>query len=442
MVKFFENFIFLFSIFICSCLVYISFYNVYQTDDYVLAYNTLTYGNPLKGLSEIYSHWSGRYFSFLIASSNSLIFSNSQIIPKITPILYLIFFIFSVSLNLNLYFGLRRLELFKKSVILFFIYILSLSSLSENFFWFTGSQVYFLPIILSFFLAYFLGKYNKGRVKIYSYLSLITIFLIIGCNEIISIIWTGIALLLVLLKKDKFSKTFFAITILSVIISFSAPGNYIRLDPVEEKIHIKLLKYTGIATLNGIFIAFKLLFIVPLFLFIFKDELEKTKRHFNKSYFKFIFIIQVITLIFTGILLLPSERVLDNLIFFSLIITSFYFSYIFKKIPAYLSVLMLMIFTLPPLYLSPQKSIYFKINYNLRNILVDTFKNNLNFYDEEMKKRHEILKKTPLKNISLKPILHKPSALYFEEIGTLKEKNYINDQLEKYYNKENIVLEK
>ena len=189
-------------------------------------------------------------------------------------------------------------------------------------------------------------------------------------------------------------------------------------------------------------LTFKLLFIVPLFLFIFKDELEKTKRHFNKSYFKFIFIIQVITLIFTGILLLPSERVLDNLIFFSLIITSFYFSYIFKKIPAYLSVLMLMIFTLPPLYLSPQKSIYFKINYNLRNILVDTFKNNLNFYDEEMKKRHEILKKTPLKNISLKPILHKPSALYFEEIGTLKEKNYINDQLEKYYNKENIVLEK
>lgn len=442
MLKSLENFIFSIGIFTYCCFVYISFFNVYQTDDYMLAYGSIKNGNPIKNVIEIYQHWSGRYFSFLIASSNNLTHNSNQLMAKINPVIYSLAFIFSAVLNFKLYFNLKGFESVKKSLILFFVYLVSLSSLSENVFWYTGSQVYFLPVILSLFLSYFIGKYYKNSNKLYSYLSLLSIILIIGCNEIISIIWLGIAITLVFWKKDNFSKIFLAFTILSITISFAAPGNYQRLDPQEEKSLILPIKYAGIAFLNGIFVLVKVFFVAPLTISVFKKEIEIIKGTFNQKNLKYLFLIPIAGFMFTGMLLLTSERVLDNLIFFSLLISCAYLGYFVKKIPLYLLMITGVILVLPPMYVFPKKSIYFKINHNLQNIFKDTFYNDLVAYNVEMKNRHKFLKNSKTKKIFLKPIVNKPSALYFEEIGSFNKRNYINNQLEKYYKKENVALEK
>lgn len=434
-----KNFFFYLGIFVILGLCYISAYNLYQTDDYIIAYLVRKIG-IIQNVKDCYFNWGGRYFSTLVSGCNTLPYTTNQILPKIYPIIYISFFILLIAKNLNFYFKHQGFELIKKTIVFSLIYFLSLSSLSENIFWFTASQVYFLPIILSLFLTYYIGKCYKTNVYIYKYLSFFFLILIIGCNEIIAMIWLGLSISILILKKDRFSIFFLIFAISCTTIIFIAPGNFQRLVPLEENLFMKIIRYSAFTVLNSIYIIVKITFLIPLILFYFSDELNYLKKHIDKRKFIYIFIIPSVILIFTGLLQLASERALDNLIFFTLLISSIYISFYFKTKSASLILFCLFIFITSPFELYPKRLIYFKINYNIQNIYKEIFFNDLEAYNQEMQTRHLLLKNTKAMNILLKPIKNKPSVLYFEEIGASTKRNYINNQLEKFYNKKNVAL--
>ena len=137
---------------------------------------------------------------------------------------------------------------------------------------------------------------------------------------------------------------------------------------------------------------------------------------------------------------LALERALDPLILYFLVIFSLALSSFVKQVPKIFLLAGLVIF-LPKMQLYPQKFIYFNVNYNLYNIGKEISGNHLRLYEQELNKRHEMIKNSKNSEIQLPKIKHLPTILYFEEMGEKNKPNYINKQLESFYNKKEIYVE-
>jgi len=87
------------------------------------------------------------------------------------------------------------------------------------------------------------------------------------------------------------------------------------------------------------------------------------------------------------------------------------------------------------------KDFYFNVNYNLYNIGKEISGNHLRLYEQELNKRHEMIKNSKNSEVKLPKIKHLPTILYFEEMGEKNKPNYINKQLDSFYNKKEIYVE-
>lgn len=148
-------------------------------------------------------NWGGRYFGYSINTFNPLKFYKLSVLPKIYPVFLLTSFIGVVALNLSFFFKYSFLESLKKSFLFSFFYTLLLISLPEHYFWITGANIYFLPVIISGFLLFIFGKFRETGSTLFFYLSFLFIFILMGSNEIMALLLEGLLILFYIKKKTR-----------------------------------------------------------------------------------------------------------------------------------------------------------------------------------------------------------------------------------------------
>ncbi len=418
-------------------LVYISFFNVYQTDDYIFSYSTKKLG--LWGnIRDFYMNWGGRYFGYTINMFNPLSRDPDNIVPKIYPVVLLSSFIAVAALNFKQYFRYPPAESFRKSLLLFFFYTVLLVSLPEHYYWFTGSNVYFLSAVLSGILLLFYGKFQESGRNIWLVLCLLLTIIIMGSNEILALLLLGTLGFLYSRNRSKAAGILLLAGIIGLLISFMAPGNFKRMGDSAEVFYMKWLKRVVFFGLNNVYIAVKVILIVPLFAAVFRNELNITRKRISFKNAVIIWSISLLPLFLLGYIINSIGRQFESIFFFYLVTWSVVVTYRFRNIRKFWWAGMIIIF-LPETNIFPKNYANFNIDYNVNNIIKDVFFTDLKAYDREIENRIYTIQHAKEDSLILDKIKTVPKALYFDELSSVQEeKKYVNDQLQKYFSKKYI----
>lgn len=431
-----QNIVLFLSVLLIIGLAYISLFNVYQTDDYFCSYATRKLG-LLQCFTDTYTTWGGRYFGYSINMFNPVFYDSKNIVPKIYPVFLMLSFIGVSAVNLKEYFNYSFKESIKKGFLLFFFYTMLLVSLPEHYFWITGSNIYFVPVILAGILLYFIKKNKDRGENIWFSLSLVLIILLMGSNEILALIVWGILLVTYYQKRNKKNLTLILTASVFLLVSFLAPGNFNRMGESEQGI-IKWVKRIGLFGANTLYVAAKVLLLLPLFMMVFEEELKKIMSQITFKKAVLFWVVSLVPLLFTGYILTSIARQFESIIFYFLITLSLIVFFKFEKIKKFWWISLFIIF-LPEPKVFPEKYSYFNIDLNGENIVMELLTTDLKEYEREMSERVDIIKNSSQDSVVVDKIKEIPRILHMDEMASVKEeKTYVNDQLEKYFNKKYI----
>ncbi|TXI88704.1 MAG: hypothetical protein E6Q36_04890 [Chryseobacterium sp.] len=431
-----QNIVLFLSVLLIIGLAYISLFNVYQTDDYFCSYATRKLG-LLQCFTDTYTTWGGRYFGYSINMFNPVFYDSKNIVPKIYPFFLMLSFIGVSAVNLKEYFNYSFKESIKKGFLLFFFYTMLLVSLPEHYFWITGSNIYFVPVILAGILLYFIKKNKDSGENIWFSLSLLLILLLMGSNEILALIVWGILLVTYYQKRNKKNLTLILTASVFLLVSFLAPGNFNRMGESEQGI-IKWVKRIGLFGANTLYVAAKVLLLLPLFMMVFEEELKKIMSQITFKKAVLFWVVSLVPLLFTGYILTSIARQFESIIFYFLITLSLIVFFKFEKIKKFWWVSLFIVF-LPELKIFPEKYSYFNMDFNGGNIVMELLTTDLKEYEREMNERVDIIKNSSQDSVVVDKIKEIPRILHMDEMASVKEeKTYVNDQLEKYFNKKYI----
>lgn len=431
-----QNIVLFLSVLLIIGLAYISLFNVYQTDDYFCSYATRKLG-LLQCFTDTYTTWGGRYFGYSINMFNPVFYDSKNIVPKIYPVFLMLSFIGVSAVNLKEYFNYSFKESIKKGFLLFFFYTMLLVSLPEHYFWITGSNIYFVPVILAGILLYFIKKNKDKGENIWFSLSLLLIILLMGSNEILALIVWGILLVTYYQKRNKKNLTLILTASVFLLVSFLAPGNFNRMGESEQGI-IKWVKRIGLFGANTLYVAAKVLLLLPLFMMVFEEELKKIMSQITFKKAVLFWVVSLVPLLFTGYILTSIARQFESIIFYFLITLSLIVFFKFEKIKKFWWISLFIIF-LPEPKVFPEKYSYFNIDLNGENIVMELLITDLKEYEREMNERVDIIKNSSQDSVVVDKIKEIPRILHMDEMASVKEeKTYVNDQLEKYFNKKYI----
>ncbi|WFB66049.1 hypothetical protein [Chryseobacterium sp. WX] len=431
-----QNIVLFLSVLLIIGLAYISLFNVYQTDDYFCSYATRKLG-LLQCFTDTYTTWGGRYFGYSINMFNPVFYDSKNIVPKIYPVFLMLSFIGVSAVNLKEYFNYSFKESIKKGFLLFFFYTMLLVSLPEHYFWITGSNIYFVPVILAGILLYFIKKNKDKGENIWFSLSLLLIILLMGSNEILALIVWGILLVTYYQKRNKKNLTLILTASVFLLVSFLAPGNFNRMGESEQGI-IKWVKRIGLFGANTLYVAAKVLLLLPLFMMVFEEELKKIMSQITFKKAVLFWVVSLVPLLFTGYILTSIARQFESIIFYFLITLSLIVFFKFEKIKKFWWISLFIIF-LPEPKVFPEKYSYFNIDLNGENIVMELLTTDLKEYEREMNERVDIIKNSSQDSVVVDKIKEIPRILHMDEMASVKEeKTYVNDQLEKYFNKKYI----
>ena len=219
----------------------ISNYNQPSGDDY-----DWLQGIRSRGFAEqtswYYQQWTGRYaltsyYIFL----NPLIYSDGWWAYQLFPIILMILLALAIFLLLkSLFRNFQNYKLILFSLIILAFYLATLPSVSQGLYWFSSSSNYLLASILGIItlaLLFFLKNSTKKLSQIIlATLIILGIILSCGANEITLLAVVAGLFLLTLHAFYKKTRqkylflTFWLISLICLIISFSAPGNWNRLE--------------------------------------------------------------------------------------------------------------------------------------------------------------------------------------------------------------------
>lgn len=216
--------------------LWISFFAVPSIDDYLSSGKAIRGGYFSYQLNN-YLHWNGRYVSTALQSIPWL--TNFWVYRFIPLVIFLLFvnsfyLLFKTVRPFDYYSKFERLLI---SVGILALYLTQIENTS-NFYWFSGSVTYVLPLILLNYLLVCLYKLfienNKKMSNVI--LASFLIFLIIGTGEVAMVFLDSLLLIFFLISsfkdgKFRFNQTLFFlgfIALISSTILFLAPGNSIR----------------------------------------------------------------------------------------------------------------------------------------------------------------------------------------------------------------------
>lgn len=417
-------------------LAYISFFNVYQTDDYFCSYAARKLG-LVQCFIDTYTTWGGRYFGYSINMFNPVFYDSNNIVPKIYPVFLMLSFIGVSALNFKVYFNYSMKESLKKGFLLFFFYTMLLVSLPEHYFWITGSNIYFVPVILSGILLCFFKKYEDSKQKIWFYLSALLIIILMGSNEILALIFEGLLVVSYYKKRNRENLFLMLLGTVFLLVCFLAPGNFNRMGEVENGM-VKWLKRIALFGADTMYVGLKVIVILPLFIKIFEEELKKiaVQTTFKKTVL--FWSVSLIPLLFTSYILTSVARQFESIIFYFLITFSLIVFFTFEKIKKFWWLSLFIIF-LPELKVFPEKYSYFNIDFNGENIVMEVLTTDLKQYEREMNDRIDRIKNSSQDSVVVDKIKEVPRILHMDEMASVKEQEtYVNDQLQKYFNKKYI----
>ena len=209
-------------------LIYIAFFNRFQSDDYILAAQQLKLG-VVESIIYTYMNWSGRYFSFLFVKNTPLLYHSYDWHPVLLPILSVFALTAGFFFVFRAYFGGSIKSALIKAVVCTSVYFMLSFSLSEHLYWNSASKIYFFPFIYFLFFLVFYKKWLQTNGYIPHFIMYLLTFMIIGSNEIIAAIHTAIVFLLVLENRNR--KSLYGLMVycfVLIMVSFLAPGNRVR----------------------------------------------------------------------------------------------------------------------------------------------------------------------------------------------------------------------
>lgn len=432
-----QNIILFLAVLLLIGLIYISFFNVYQTDDYIYAYGVRKLG-ILGNSQDFYINWGGRYFGYSINMFTPLSKDSENILPKVYPGFLFFSFITISALNFQQYFKYSLKESLVKGLQLFFFYSVILINIPEHYYWFTGSNVYFLPVILSGFLLLFYGKFQESGRKIWFYLCVLLTVILMGSNEILALILLGILVYFNAQNKSKEARILLIIGFIGFLFTFLAPGNFKRMTGIDEPFYKTWLRRVLFFEANTAYILFKTVLVLPLFITIFNKEFNKIKEKISFKKPLVICSISLLPVLFLSYVINLIGRPFENIVFFFLLSFSVVVFSKFEQLKKFWWISGIIIF-LPEMTFLPQKYASFNIDFNMNAIIKETLQTDLKAYDQEVENRVEILKNSPQDSVILDKIKMIPKVLYFDELSSEnEERKYVNDQLEKYFDKKYI----
>lgn len=431
-----QNIVLFLSVLLFIGLAYISFFNVYQTDDYFWSYTTRKMG-LLQSFVNTYTTWGGRYLGYSINMFNPVFYDSNNIVPKIYPVFLMFSFIGVSTLNLKEYFHYSLKESLKKGFLLFFFYTILLVSLPEHYFWITGSNIYFVPVILAGILLYFIKKNKDTGENIWFYFSLPLIILLMGSNEILALIVWGTLLVSYYQKRNKKNLFLALLGTVFLLVCFLAPGNFNRMGEVERGV-VKWLKRIALFGADTAYVGLKVIAVLPLFIKVFEEDLKKITAQITFKKAVLFWSVSFLPLLFTSYILTSVARQFESILFYFLLTSSLLLYFNYEKIKKFWWI-SLFIFFLPELKIFPEKYSYFNIDFNGGNIVMELLTTDLKEYEREMNQRVDIIKNSSQDSVVVDKIKEVPRILYMDEMASVKEeKTYVNDQLEKYFNKKYI----
>ena len=264
-----KNFLILFAVFafFVGMLFINNLYNHPVADDYI-NYNKVvaeigddehTAINATMAIGKLavrtYKTWQGTYFANILFFINPLLISQNAY--KITMLLIQIFWL----LGLLFFFQslpsksqsaeLRNLKLY----FLFSIFsILSMYSLGEGVYWFTGSILYIIPFTISMVFFGLLMRYLKNPKTKYK-IALIPLAIMLGGTSYVTGLIVGAVMLLLTIYSylKKKNRLFLSALLIIFSIGFAfnvfCPGNFMRIDSYEK---VSLLQVVQFSIFNAL----------------------------------------------------------------------------------------------------------------------------------------------------------------------------------------------
>ncbi len=198
---------FLIMIFVLLFMFINNFYNHPVADDFS-NYSKLLYYAPnhsldgvkslllgiIRGGTDTYKIWQGTYFSNYLFFINPLVVSQNMYV--FTMFLIQLFWVFSVFYCITSFSNKKTKENYLLISVLFIIFtVMSLYSLGEGFYWFTGAILYIIPFSLSLIFFGLLARYIRSKNKI-TYAVLIIMAILLGGTSYVTGLFVGFVLLL------------------------------------------------------------------------------------------------------------------------------------------------------------------------------------------------------------------------------------------------------
>ena len=212
-------------------------FNQPSADDFALALRD-SKNDISTVLKDVYTNWSGRYLAPVFSRLNPLIHHPSWY--KIYPLFLIIGFIISTIIVLRQLLGSKYslIEVLASSALFIHLVFSQTPSVSEAFYWFSGSCIYQTANIFTLLLIAVLSKLRKSSASkaLYTFLAALLCIVIIGCNEVSMVITFSIVFGVTIndyIKQKRVRSSnliLSAVCILCGLAVFFAPGNLNRIN--------------------------------------------------------------------------------------------------------------------------------------------------------------------------------------------------------------------
>jgi hypothetical protein len=238
----------------------LSFFSHPQADDFDAATSTMRMGY-FKAIAFTYMNWNSRWFSAAIMQASPLVF-NSIYVYKALPIMLLFLFVWALFAFVKAILPeiKRPREAWLCALALSVLYLSSMPSVAQGFYWMPGAIGYQLANIMMLFLWAHLAGVLRSTTHKSSRWTLIfctiLIFAITGSNQIsLILILFMLAATLVwrLIQYRRMDRLFVKLLILAAIaaaIVALAPGNHARMERASDVIDLLATTQKSIQTMT------------------------------------------------------------------------------------------------------------------------------------------------------------------------------------------------
>jgi hypothetical protein len=217
--------------------IVLAWFNQPSSDDYTLAVRDRS--TPLRSvLTSVYNNWSGRYLASVFSRLNPLLYDASWY--NLYPIILISGFIISVFIALKelLKNDHSLLEVLALSSLFIHLIFSQSPSISEAFYWFSGSCIYQTSNIFTLVLLTVISRLRRPSTNkvAYTFLATLLCISIIGSNEVSMVIVCCIVFGLTVFdyrtnkKVSSSNLTLSAVCIACSMAVLLAPGNLLRMQ--------------------------------------------------------------------------------------------------------------------------------------------------------------------------------------------------------------------